>query len=391
MRQAIRIILSGLVALIIVVAAAAIFLAAANSALPRASADPAQLSQLDLARLAEFAHLQRELGDTVWPGYGDQPIPVVLYNEATVFAAGLGNPPDGWRTVPGDRRVGGAWQPAADSGPGGMPIYQQPLPSSGETPQAFTVRVGDAYAASLATEEWMRIALVNQIRDELPPAVAAVFPYRLFTGQLVSSTDHYLSLIAHEAFHAYQAGVAPARLAQAEAALRAEDGYPWDDETLQAAWQAELDLLAEALAAGSPDETAALAADILALRADRRAKANLTAGQIDLERQREWLEGLARYVELGIWRAAANTPGYAPDDAILGDPDFAAYADYDQRWQREIGQLRRMAGDPGEGRFYYTGMALATLLDRLDPGWQTTALEPGVFLEDLLAEALAGR
>jgi len=49
-----------------------------------------------------------------------------------------------------------------------------------------------------------------------------------------------------------------------------------------------------------------------------------------------------------------------------------------------------MAADWGDGRFYYSGMAQAVLLDRLMPGWKDQALEDGVFLEDLLEAAVEG-
>jgi hypothetical protein len=49
-----------------------------------------------------------------------------------------------------------------------------------------------------------------------------------------------------------------------------------------------------------------------------------------------------------------------------------------------------MAGDEGDGRFYYSGMAQAFLLDQLMPGWKARAFDEGVWLDDLLAEAVQG-
>jgi hypothetical protein len=37
---------------------------------------------------------------------------------------------------------------------------------------------------------------------------------------------------------------------------------------------------------------------------------------------------------------------------------------------------------------YYTGMAQALLLDRLSPGWKDRAFEQGVWVEDLLRQAV---
>ena len=73
------------------------------------------------------------------------------------------------------------------------------------------------------------------------------------------------------------------------------------------------------------------------------------------------------------------------------DGDFKEYRFFQQRWRQEISQMKRHAGQEGETRFYLTGMAQATLLDRLLPGWKELALAEGVFLEDLLREAVSAQ
>jgi len=55
---------------------------------------------------------------------------------------------------------------------------------------------------------------------------------------------------------------------------------------------------------------------------------------------------------------------------------------------QEIEQMERIADDVGDGRFYYSGMAQAVLLDRLTRVWKAIALNEDVFLEDLLTMAV---
>jgi hypothetical protein len=98
--------------------------------------------------------------------------------------------------------------------------------------------------------------------------------------------------------------IADQRLNQAELAARLEGSYPWDDDALKAAWQAELETLAAAAVAESDAEAVELARQFLDLRGQRRAEGRLTAALIDYEQQREWLEGLAKYAELTLLRAA---------------------------------------------------------------------------------------
>ena len=120
----------------------------------------------------------------------------------------------------------------------------------------------------------------------------------------------------------------------------------------------------------------------------RRETRGLEAGLVEFERRREWEEGLAKYIELAIWRLAASTPDYQPVAAMNADLDFKHYQGFTQRWSQEVAQLRRGA-HARDTRFYYTGMAQSFLLDRLAPDWKTKVMTPGVFLEDLLRQALA--
>ena len=178
----------------------------------------------------------------------------------------------------------------------------------------------------------------------------------------------------------------PQKFADAEFINQYADQYPWDDLSLQADWQIELDLLVDALRSTDSTLTIELARQFLALRATRRESANLSAELIVYEQQREWLEGLARYAELEIWRQT-RVSDYVPLKETENLTDFDHYAGFERRWSRELNQLTKMAGDPGDGRFYYTGMAQAYLLDQLMPDWKLQAFDDKVLLEDLLRAA----
>ncbi len=81
--------------------------------------------------------------------------------------------------------------------------------------------------------------------------------------------------------------------------------------------------------------------------------------------------------------------GYTPFAESTNLSDFDGYAGFESRWSRELKQLARMAGDHGDGRFYYSGMAQAYLLDQLMPGWKSNAFDENVWLDDLLAAAIS--
>lgn len=374
--------------LLLLAAASAALFASLNHRLPDHSSLIDRLSETEKARLEEVLHLRQQVGQAVWPGWEQADIPLIVYNEAYAFLLGLADPADGWRTVPQNEPRGGPWELVTGETFLGQPYYRQRL-VDGVTPQAFTVRVGDAWVASLSTKEWLEIALRQQLQEELPPPLSQVFPYGWFVPTLVGHSEGYITKVAHETFHAYQGQVAPARLDNAETALHSyEARYPWEDDAFATAWRQELSLLAAALEAESAADRVELTRRFLDQRDQRRLQHGLPAAGEIFERQREWLEGLAKYVELAAWRQAAESAAYQPAAALVDDPDFRGYGTFDDRWRGEISTLRQQAKRHGDSRFYYSGMAQAFLLDELMPDWKERIMSGGVWLESLLAEAV---
>lgn len=362
--------------------------AISNRGLPTQSTVVDRLSDLDKARVAEVFHLRQTLGDQVMPGWAAADIPVILYNEEYLFLVGLQDPADGWRKVSRNQQMGVAWEPVPGDDFFGQTYYRQKMLAPGQNSQAFTVQVGDHWAASLNTYEWMHIEMVTMLRQDLPAPFQAVFPFSLVANIFIPGSDFWGSAVLHEAIHAYQGIRAPQRLVEGEAASnKFEKQYPWDEASLQEAWQVELDLLNRAMKASTREETLPLAQDFLAQRDARRLNLGLSPDLVDYERQREWVEGIAKYGERMIF-LLGKTADYQPVPQVLDDPDFKDYRGAQTKWNQEIDQIRRMAADVGDGRFYYSGFAQAVLLDRLSPGWKDRLFDPDVWLEDLLEEAV---
>ncbi len=382
-----RIAIIGIAAIVGLCLATVGLLALSNSRLPTQSAVVDRLTGLDKARLAEATHLRQALGDQVWPGWGQADIPIIVSNEANAFLTGYAAPPAGWMKMPAREQRGSEWRPVSGDTFEGQTYYRQPLPDPDVTPENFTVLVGDRWAATMGTKEYMEIGFYQGFRQDLPPVVRELFPYRLLWANLMDRSETYIQALEHEAFHAFQGSVAPDRLAAAERANRAEGRYPWDDAGLQEAWHAELKSLQQAALAKTEGEVGDLAREFLARRDQRRKAAGLDAELIDYERQREWLEGLAKYAELAIGWAAGAAADYAPVAGLTDDPDFHGYSTRERFWQQQMGEVTRSASREGETRFYYGGMAQAVVLDRLLPGWKERAFRGETTLEDLLREA----
>jgi hypothetical protein len=200
----------------------------------------------------------------------------------------------------------------------------------------------------------------------------------------MGKTDSYLGALEHESFHAYQGILAADRLADAENSYSVEGNYPFD--AMEDSWIKEMEVLLQAAQAGDAPEAKDLARQFLKMRAARRA--GLSSEQVDYERLREWEEGLAKYAELEITRQAESDQSYTPVDAMAQDPDFKSYQGQQQWWSAQLTEAKNTQGRSGDTRFYYSGNALAVLVDSLLPGWKPRALPDGEFLDDLLQEAV---
>ncbi|MGB7539919.1 MAG: hypothetical protein WBM17_15355 [Anaerolineales bacterium] len=366
--------------------------AVSNSVLPSQSPVTDRPSDLDKARAAEALHLRGELGDALWTGWGAADIPMIFYNEDYAFLVGFPDPPAGWLKIPEWESRGGPWEKVPGDSFEGEEYFRQALAGPGETPEAFIVRIGDRWVSNILTADWMEIHLGNEFRGMVPPPFQEVIPYRMAARLFLSVTggkDLYICLVLHESFHAYQALLAQDRLFAAETVYNRNGiRYPYDNSMFAADWQMELDLLANAVQSESDVETVELARQFLDQRQKRRKAASMDAALIDLERLKEWEEGLAKYTELAIWRLAVEDSHYTPLASMTGDPGFSSYTNFEQIWLQQIQQIRSMAKDDGDTRFYYSGLAQAVILDRLAPGWRTRILTEDVAMEELVQEAV---
>jgi hypothetical protein len=366
-----RILRISILSLLILILAAAGVSFLSNRGLPTHSRLIDRLDPQEKSYLAEALHLKQTVGESLWPDWSRAEIPLLSRNEQYGFLVGDPNPPPGWEQVSGDTFLG-------------IPYYRIQNPES----VAFAVLIGNRWAASLPTKDWMQISFAKNLRGHMPGFLKPVFPYRLPMRLFnLNSSDFHIAILLHESFHAFQAEAAPGRFDGAKKAYRDEPRYPWDNSELQQSWKIELDLLARGLSATSNEETANLAHHFLEHRSERRRQFGLDATLENYERHMEWLEGLAKYIELGVWREASLSGTYIPRPELTVDPDFKKYKTFSSQWSKELMNMRMQSSRQGDIRFYYSGMAQAFLLDRLQPGWKARIVNDDNWLEGLLAEA----
>jgi hypothetical protein len=321
--------------------------------------DSPYLTDEDKAQLTAALRLKETFGDIVWPGFAEAKIPLILYNGKYEFLTGHPDPPAPWVPVPDDQFRD-------------KPYYRREV----DHPQAFAIQVGNLWAGSLDSLSHMNRTMEDELRrrrqdNKITPAVLRMF--------LLTPAQHAAAIL-HEAFHAFQATVAPKRFLDAGSVYEREHLYPFQDEALVKSWNHEGALLASAARAKDRAEKRMRIREFLENRALRRKAAVLSAPLRDFERELEWLEGLAKYAEMRFMALASEGPDPAAKDYRV--------ALNRSRWDF-ASRLLRLGELSGDLRFYLSGAAQAFLLDDIFPSWKDRLnKDSGAFLEDLLSEAL---
>jgi hypothetical protein len=360
-----------------------------NLSLPKESEVTEVLSDNQKAYMLEAFNLQQEQGNDLWPEWGNTKIPIIVYNESYAFLVGYDNPPDGWYKMPIGEYRGMKWEKVSNDTFFGEAYYRQLLPDNNVTPENFTVKVGDKWVATMQTKEYASVKFFNGFREELPPVFSSIFPYRIFWNLIMGQAEQYISGLLHESFHAFQGTLVPQKLAQGEMAASKSDQYPWNKNENVQGWKDETSLLLKAYYSENIDSVKHYTAKFLTARHLRRQNASLDTQDITYEQEREWLEGLAKYTELKILLMANQNISYQPVEEISQFPEFKDYRKINRNFNRQVDEVTRAAGRSGESRFYSGGMLQAIVLDKIAPGWKSSAFDHDVFLEDLLSLAVS--
>jgi hypothetical protein len=307
-----------------------------------------QLQHADKVRLAEGRHLADQVCDRIWPGWGHTAFPILLVGDSSEFL------------------VGGQGDPN------------------------FT-RLG--YDAGLRAEVWTR-------PRQFPPTLLATFPAVGGRPTIVigsaqrtgkSSTAWVLTLL-HEHFHQWQysqpdyyAGVSRLGLARGDTTGQWMLNYPfpYDSAPVQRAVLNLATALVQALQARPKARSAALQA----VSDNRAALRNLLTPADDRYFEFQlWQEGVARFIEYAVARAAATARKSSAQFRRL--PDYEPYsqvADDGLRHLRlelkrlDLARQRRVA-------FYPIGAALALLLDDTRADWKQAYARQPFTLPALLSE-----
>ncbi|HYC32055.1 MAG TPA: hypothetical protein VEB59_07165 [Gemmatimonadales bacterium] len=300
---------------------------------------PPVLPAEDRIRIAEARRLFDRLGTTVWPGWSGTALEVLLVGDSAEFLVG--------------RR------------------------SRGED---FTPLGPDSL---LGAEVWTR-------PRHFPPTLLATFPVGGISTVVVGSAERtgkrpaaWVLTLLHEQFHRWQYSLPDYYEAVGRLELAGGDTtgrwmldypFPYDSPPVQMAMRELGTALARALRA---EPAGPAVRDVIARRDVLRARLS-AADERYLEFQL-WQEGVARFIEYAVARAAAEA------GMRFGGESYRLAAD------SGLGTLRRELEELDLGRqrrvaLYPVGAAMALLLDETRPGWKGAYRERPLRLSDLLTQ-----
>lgn len=319
-------------------------------------------------------------GNPVWPGWNAADTPILIYlpgvQDALIHHP---HPPKGFVR----------YQGRTPFEPGAVFLRDGPTTFSWDGQNTST----DVDGVSTLVVADTPSRLKEQIRGLLgnPRPIETKLAELDYERDLVPDLYEEMATIAHEAFHVFQGRRAPEKRAN-ERDVRL---YPCLSVENNVGVALEGKALAECMRATDERALRAAALRWLAIRRDRRRA--LPRPAVAYEDGNEFNEGLAKYVELALMRALE---GRRPSDSLFlyqGFHGFARLAEFrDTRVRRMVSAMRGEVNvnndpygtSPVRDRLYYSGMAIATLLDRIAPSWKTRILADSVTLTDLAAEAL---
>ncbi len=332
-----------------------------------------------IAEAAEVWALIAAAENPIWPGWNASDTPILFYlpGEQDVLI-NHPRPPEGFLVYDGPVRFPGRRILVRD----GATILQWDGQNTSRAIEGIpTLVVADALSN-------LRQQIGGVLEDPRPSAEKT---RELGFSQLATDPYDQLSLIVHEAFHVFQERVAPTKSANEMLLLY----YPVLSVENNVGFAQEGMALSKALR--SKNEVAFRGAVVrwLALRQERRSK--LPSKAIEYENGVEFGEGLAKYTE---YRLLESLEGRTPGQEMWWVQGFHGYDDLVSRRSQLVDKMvQHMRGEisvnndpygtaPLRMRLYYSGMAIAALLDRLSTNWKEQIIQSEASLTDLVEDAV---
>lgn len=319
------------------------------------------IDEEDKREVQEIYQIKSNLGKEIWFGFESADIPIILFNDKIEFLFSIKENYPSWEQIE---------KSEANTK---LNIYKR----YSKKPQAFAVKVDKEWTGSIGTYKKINKTYIEGVRNELPSILNMIIPYKL----IILPRDFHVTFAIHEMFHAYQAISNEEKFISAEESHKELKAYPYDNQSFIDRWNKEGELLTKALNSTKREEIISYLKEFIKVRDERRKKSSLSQGMTGAEKRLEWLEGLAKYVEIRTYEIASEEKNNKLN---------YKYREGQPYWKQEFKRLEKSLGKiDGDFRFYLSGMAQARILDKLGYEWKETIMENDIYLEDIIREILS--
>jgi hypothetical protein len=307
--------------------------------------------------VAEAQHLCKQCGDMVWPGLSSERAPILLVSGEYEYAIGF--------------------------------------------PEHFAdfIDIGDDTIANA------RVQLGNRTHEK---NLCAAFDVSGVHAVVVGSPEEtgfdgaqWILKVVHEMFHVFQYNHGAHRIRETGLGKESSDGswmlnypFPYSDREIMESIHVQGYLLWVALQQDQKEESLYALGTIeeaLKIHATLLHSRQPSGSQYLYQRFEEWLEGVALYVEYKMAKASTNRDLYQALPEFLRLQNTVSYQDaWNDRYVNML-FLVKHAGKAAKSRgsFYHLGMGKSLLLDKLPPTWKERCFDPNIWLDDLIAAAVA--
>ncbi|MBI3410255.1 MAG: hypothetical protein HY040_18090 [Planctomycetes bacterium] len=339
-----------------------------------------RLDPATFVSLKQCRSIMKALGEQLYPGWDFAATPVLFYRpKVQEVLINFPHQPKGFSIYTGPHPLGNEQ------------IYFRNDKTTFDIDDQNTSTKIEGIPVLVVADTYSRMrSQIRHVLNNLPKQKANDW---LEKWRFVPSPYEELQLILHEAFHVYQAKMATKKYAN-EATVAT---YPLLDPTNNALYALEGRLLREALLGADASARREALKQFVAVRVHRQAR--LEPDCVRYENLNEYVEGTAKYVEYKFLRAGEEIE---PIPEMFGRAGFKGFKGVlGPRLRERIEDMVRIVGvtddrmgnrygsGPLRFRLYELGACQALLLDEVMPSWKERIFNDGVFLCDLLKEALA--
>jgi len=315
--------------------------------------------------LREAFQLVNTVGNEVWPGWARSPMTVVIIGEDQEYMV---NAPAGWQATGGFELIEQTFI--------GQPIYQRPRTLPHALRAAFPIA-------------------------GLPAAVSGAWRPR------EESPNEWAVTLVHEWFHVMQMSrdeeskVGELRLGEGTyPSLQLDYPFAYGDRDIGYAihllGSSLYDFWSRSRTLPRAVQRTFLAETSWAALQNFKTIVSLKYGDdaYNYFRYQTWKEGAARYTQVHVSLMAAD---FEDDGRFFHQPGFEnlqGSMSYGRLWEEIMNTsywlMRTSSGNQGGDptSFYGIGHGMAELLDAINPAWKERYFEPGVWLDDLIAEVM---